>query len=269
MKKRYYASALVVLALTMSACGSSSGSTSVAGVGSEASTVSASEKDEPLTRKDTAEGDTPLTREDATEKKTEAASEPDEAARGISIEEALSSNTIWANQDEEIKQELMAEAKKQGGEISFGSDGTTKIVDKDGTVSIQNADGSWNFRNQDGSASQFGGDWPENDFTKLVPKPSFRLMASDTSDTEFNVLFSDADIGAIREYALKVKDSGFDKNETVTDQELQGTAFYSYEASNGKGYRIKVFSSANASGMTISKEQGYGFETCLLSSLAL
>lgn len=212
--------------------------------------------DEPLTRKEvTEEGqDTPLTRVDATEQMTEDPSGSGDAQSTSRFDALLSENAIWAEQDEEIKQELIAEAKKEGMEITFGTDGTTKVVDREGSVSIQNPDGSWNFQNNDGSVSQYGGDWPENEMTKLVPKPSFTLMASNTEETEFSVVFSGADIDQIREYVKQVKESGFDQDENVTDQELQGVAIYAYEASNGNGYRITVFSSAGTSGMTITKE---------------
>jgi len=258
MKKKYAVPVLVALALTLSACGSSAESTTAAGGNEPATSASStSGADEPLTRKDTEEekNDTPLTREDATEKETESGSQQGQKQKAPSIADALDSNTIWANQDEEIKKELVEEAKKEGAEITFGADGTTKVVGKDGTVSIQNADGSWSFQNDDGSMSQFGGDWPENEFTKLVPKPPFVLMAADTSDTEFNVLFSGAEAGAIRDYAMKVKDSGFLQNASVMDQDLQGNVVYTFTASNGKGYEVNVFFSSGTGGMTIKKEQ--------------
>ena len=255
MRKRKCIPVLVALAMSLTACGGSAENTTASGGGNEAaaSTAStASGADEPLTRKDTSDNaqDTPLTREDASEKGTESSGLPE----GMDISQVMAADTIWADQDEEIKQALITEFKKEGMEISFGADRTTKVVDKDGTVSVQNADGSWHFQSQDGSEAQFGGDWPENEFTKLVPKPSFGVMAADTSDTEFNVLFSGADLDAVKAYAKKVQENGFVMGPKETDQDIQGTKMYSYEATNGNGYRINVFSSAGASGMTISKE---------------
>jgi len=257
MKKKFAVPALLVLALALSACGNSTGSTTEA-VGSEAaaSADSGSGKDEPLTRNDSADGntDTPLTREDATEKNTEAASQQGGEQKVPSIAEVLDSNTVWAEQDEELKRSIIEEAKKEGMVITFETDGTMKVVDKDGLISIQKADGSWSFKNLDGSASQFGGDWPENEFTALVPKPPFDLMAANATDTDFNVLFSGADVDAIREYAMKVKDSGFLQDASVMDQDLQGAVVYTFMASNGKGYNINVFFSSGSGGMTITKE---------------
>ena len=255
MKKRKCIPALLALALTLSACGGSPESTTSAGGGSETATNAAgtsSGADEPLTRKDTSDGekDTPLTREDAAEKESESSGLPE----GMDISQVMSADTIWADQDEEIKQALISDFKAQGMEISFGSDRTTKVVDKDGTVSVQNADGSWHFQSADGSEAQYGGDWPENEFTKLVPKPSFGVMAADTSDTEFNVLFSGADIDAVKAYAREVQKNGFSSGPKETDQDIQGTVVYTFEATNRNGYRVTVFSSAGTSGMTITKE---------------
>ena len=162
-------------------------------------------------------------------------------------------DVVWGKQDEATKQAIIAEAKKDGVDVSFGADGSMTVVDTDGTTIVQKPDGTWVVKDADGGEGQLGGDWPDNEFTKLVPKPDFELFAASTETDSFSVAFTSATIEQIKDYAAKVKAAGFDINEEVEDQEVMGMVIYSFTAENADGYTVEITSANGTSALTISK----------------
>ena len=152
------------------------------------------------------------------------------------------------------KQAFIAEGARQGLDISFGADGSTTIVDtNDGTTLIQKPDGNWVVKDADGGEGQIGGDWPDNEFTKLVPKPCFELYAAAVDGDTFSVLFTNATIEQLKAYADQVKVAGFNLNEELTDQNVMGMVIYTFSAENADGYSVEIFSASGSSGMRIDK----------------
>ena len=162
-------------------------------------------------------------------------------------------DVVWGKQDEATKQAIIADAKKDGVDVSFGTDGSMTVVDTDGTTMIQNPDGTWVIKDEDGGEGQLGGDWPDNEFTKLIPKPDFELFAANTETDSFSVAFMSATIEQIKDYAAKVKAAGFNINEEVEDQEVMGMVIYSFTAENADGYTVEITSANGTSALSISK----------------
>ena len=165
-----------------------------------------------------------------------------------------SSTALYSDMDAESKQAFIAEGARQGLDISFGADGSTTIVDtNDGTTLIQKPDGNWVFSDGQGGEGQIGGNWPDNEYTKLVPKPSFELYAAVIEDETFSVMFTNATIEQIKAYAEQVKAAGFNLNEELTDENVMGMVIYSFAAENADGYSVEVFSASGTTGLRISK----------------
>ena len=162
-------------------------------------------------------------------------------------------DVVWGKQDEATKQAIIAEAKKDGVDVSFGADGSMTVVDTDGTTIVQKPDGTWVVKDADGGEGQLGGDWPDNEFTKLIPKPDFELFAANTETDSFSVAFMSATIEQIRDYAAKVKAAGFNINEEVEDQEVMGMVIYSFTAENADGYTVEITFASGTSSLSISK----------------
>lgn len=162
-------------------------------------------------------------------------------------------DTVYGKQDAAAKQRIIDAGKEEGLDVSFGADGSMTVKDEDGTEIVQKADGTWTVKTAEGGEGQLGGDWPDNEFTKLVPKPDFALTAANTTAEEFTVAFSDATVEQMRAYTEKVKAAGFTADAETEDQELMGMVIYTYSASNASGYRIEIFSTSGTSGLTISK----------------
>ena len=162
-------------------------------------------------------------------------------------------DVVWGKQDEATKQAIIADAKKDGVDVSFGTDGSMTVVDTDGTTMVQKPDGTWVVKDDEGGEGQLGGDWPDNEFTKLIPKPDFELFAANTEADSFSVAFTSATVEQIRDYVTKVKAAGFNIDEEVEDQEMMGMVIYSFTAKNADGYTIEITSASGTSSITISK----------------
>ena len=164
-----------------------------------------------------------------------------------------STDTVYGQLDEASKQQIISDLESEGYDVSFGTDGSMTIVDPDGTTMVQKPDGTWVVKDADGGEGQIGGDWPDNEFTKLIPKPDFELFAANTETDSFSVAFMSATIEQIRAYAAKVKAAGFNINEEVEDQEVMGMVIYSFTAENADGYTVEITSANGTSALTISK----------------
>ena len=122
-----------------------------------------------------------------------------------------------------------------------------------GETTANSADGSRADLATNGSEEQFGGEWPENEYTKLLPKPEFTLTAAVTSSNGFTVEFSDATIDDMKAYTKKVKAAGFTLDPETEETESPDTAVYRYTAGNADGYTVSIFLTADASGIMIEK----------------
>ncbi len=181
-------------------------------------------------------------------------SDPAEFDFGAIMSGNSAADTIWGKQDDATKQAMIAEGAKDGMDVSFGNDGSMTVVDKaTGETVIQKPDGTWVIKNADGSEGQFGGNWPENEFTKLLPKPDIELVAATSNESEFAVLFKNVTIDQVRAYADKVKAAGFTVDLEIQDQEVMGMVIYSYTAKNAAGYEVVITFAAGASGVTLIK----------------
>ena len=172
---------------------------------------------------------------------------------GSIMSENGSTDTVYGQLDEASKQQIISDLAKDGYEASFGADGSMTVVDTDGTTMVQKPDGTWTIKDAEGNEGQVGGDWPDNEFTKLIPKPDFELFAANTETDSFSVAFTSATVEQIRDYSAKVKATGFNINEEVEDQEVMGMVIYSFTAENADGYTVEITSANGTSALIISK----------------
>ena len=165
-----------------------------------------------------------------------------------------SSTVIYGQMDEASKQQLVMEGKAEGIDISFGTDGSTTFVDnEDGTVVVQKPDGSWVVKDADGGEGQIGGNWPDNEYTRLVPKPSLELQATYIEGESFGATFTNATVEQIRDYVEQVKAAGFNINEVVEDLEFGEMVLYSFTAENADGYIASITFANGTSSLSIGK----------------
>ena len=135
----------------------------------------------------------------------------------------------------------------------FGNDGSMTVEDKDGTVLVQKPDGSWTMQGEEGQSAQFGGDWPDNELTRLVPKPDFKLAGSSASDDEFTAAFQSVTVDQIKAYAERVKAKGFTVDAEEADQNVYGVVVYTYTAYDANGCCVAISFASGTGGITIRK----------------
>ncbi len=202
--------------------------------------------------------DPPLTRVELTESAVVTAGTQIEDVPDIySIISGVSGNagdgTVWGLQDPAVRQRIIDSAKANGFEVSFGPDGTMTVKDGDGSVFEQGSDGTWSQQNDNGQGAQIGGEWPDNEFTRLLPRPDFPLSGSALTESDFTAAFNSVDVDSIRAYADRVKAKGFTVDAEETDQNVYGVTLYTYSAYNDEGYQVEITFASGTCGVTVSK----------------
>lgn len=205
-------------------------------------------------------GDDPLTRDDGSaQQQTQGGTENSgDTTPDIDFGSIMAGNgatdTVWSEQDAATKQAILDAAKEDGYDASFGADGSLTIKDPEtGETYVQKSDGTWTYQDAEGGEAQIGGDWPDNDFTKLLPKPDFEVSAANTDSEMFSAMFSGVTVEQIKEYAEMVKAAGFTVDPQTEDQDVMGMVMFTYTASNADGYTVNVYFAANTSSVTLEK----------------
>ncbi|MBQ4568079.1 MAG: hypothetical protein IJA79_08150 [Desulfovibrio sp.] len=162
---------------------------------------------------------------------------------------------IFSALPQEQKEALQAEAAKDGSTIEFNSDGSTTITSKDGSVAVQHPDGTMTYRDAEGNEGRIAGaQWPDNELTRLVPKPDLTVATTNTEgDRIFAALFANPSIEQLRAYAEKVKAAGFSNNVKSEEQVAMGMKLFTFSASNADGVKVEIFSAMGTSGMSLEK----------------
>ncbi|HNX13241.1 MAG TPA: hypothetical protein PK854_02465 [Oscillospiraceae bacterium] len=182
--------------------------------------------------------------------------ETESSAETVSNYDYSATDTIYGQMSASEKQAFIEQAKLSGTDVTFNADGSTTFTYEDGSVTKQNADGTWTYSDEDGTATtQFGGEWPDNEFTRLVPKPDFgELFGAVTEEKSFIVMFTNPDLNKMRAYIQAVKAKGFTIDAENTDETAFGVTVLSYKAKNAAGFEVTVASAAGVNSISISKE---------------
>ena len=155
---------------------------------------------------------------------------------------------------QEVQNMVNEELKEVGMTVEIKEDGSTKIQTETGIGVTQREDGSLEIEATEGEIEQLDGNWPENEFTKQVPKPELQPTAANTQEKSFSVAFVDAKVEDIRNYVEELKKAGFTVDAANKDVEVFGVVAYAYTASNGNGYKVEVTYAQDMCGMTITRE---------------
>lgn len=162
----------------------------------------------------------------------------------VDIESILSGNggtdVLWGLQNESIRNELVSAAQENGYDVTFGEDGSVTFIGESGAQIVQNPDGTWNIDNGSGTIPALNQNWPDNEFTKLIPKLPFDIITTSSDSDTFAAFFTADTLNKVKEYVEVIKNSGFEVDSDVQEQEIMGIVMYSYTASNSSGYSITV-----------------------------
>lgn len=120
-------------------------------------------------------------------------------------------------------------------------DDTEEYLDDDGDVKI--SEDGWEYTDEEGNKTAIGGTWPDNEYTQLIPEPSFGTLSfTDISTTDgFIAQFGGGTIEDTKQYIKDLQDKGFNNNEELFDgSKLEGMESYSFSAQNNKGVTVAV-----------------------------
>lgn len=121
-------------------------------------------------------------------------------------------------------------------------------------VEVKITDTGFIYKDEDGEG-QYGGEWPNNKYTQMVPKPNFgTVMATYIENDSCNVTLCDVTVDQMKAYASKVKQQGFNIDVEVEDSTAFGVTIYSYSARNKKGYEVEVSFAVGLGNITIEKD---------------
>jgi predicted small lipoprotein YifL len=229
MKKAILLVLALVLTLSLAACGGKDNNTSG--------------NDDPLNRPGASS--TPNT--------TPEASAPTTTGETPDLAGAIGGTGKLSDYDAATKQAMIDAARAEGGDLEFKADGSVVYTEPDGEVMIQNPDGTWLWETENGGQGQMGGNWPDNEFTKLLPKPDFALTAASTTADEFSVAFTGVTVEQMKAYVEQVKAKGFTVNPDLQDENMMGIVVYTYNAKNADGYEVEITFAAGTTGMLIRK----------------
>lgn len=142
----------------------------------------------------------------------------------------------------------VGEDELRGHTVTLQPEGSANSQGKDTTFYI-NKDGM-RFDEKGGqkdSYGQFGGEWPDDEHTRRLPKPDMPLAYAGVNqkDHHFTAVFQNdktdgqRDVARMKAYAEKLKARGF----TIAPKEGEkagAQGYYSYRAKNGAGYMVQV-----------------------------
>ncbi len=199
---------------------------------------------------------TPLNREDDTSSNDDQGGDNQGNTGNTDLTSLLTglgtSTVVYSELDEATKQQLKSMCESAGMSITFGADGTTTIVDDNGDVMTQNADGTWSVSDGQGGQANVGSKWPDNEFTKLVPKPDFEVSLSLTEGDRCAIQFGSLTAEDLRAYAEKLKSAGFTVDAETEDDNEFGTWIYTYSAKNANGVEVELSGVAGSSSLIIT-----------------
>ena len=152
-----------------------------------------------------------------------------------------------------LSDKVLEALKIVGIEVTFGEDGTATLQDGFGHKVIANEDGTFMFLSGEGDSRQFGGDWPENEFTRLIPKPDGSLTYSAEKNDSFSVVLSGVSADQVLSYIEAIKGSGFSEDAALEDRDALGMTLISFRASNGNGYGVSISFGAGLLSLSVRK----------------
>jgi len=95
--------------------------------------------------------------------------------------------------------------------------------------------------------------WPDNEFTRQLPKPDFEIASVTTREIDFSAVCAGVTVEQLREYAQKLQKAGFTEDIVVNDENLMDMDFYTFTAKNSRGYQAEINHAMGTSTFAVSK----------------
>lgn len=102
--------------------------------------------------------------------------------------------------------------------------------------------------------SQLLNEWPDNEITRQIPKPSFENPIIVESDDGLTVMQMGSSAEEAQAYARQLKDAGFTRDVNENTQEFAGISIYTFVAQNAKGLSVSLTFASGTTTVSISKK---------------
>lgn len=142
-----------------------------------------------------------------------------------------------------------------GDDVAWEDDGDSGDIGDDGASGIDEGDGGLGIK-------EFyeDGEWPDNEYTKQLPKPDFPVVTSYLTENGFSTTFTDASLDGARAYGEKAQAAGFTINLDIYDYASLADALRnSPETSGISDEEIEAFLAENGQDAS-DNEETYNFK---------
>ena len=99
---------------------------------------------------------------------------------------------------------------------------------------------------------EIGDEWPDNELSRQVPKPSFDGVQFITSSDQLSFTGT-VSLEDVKSYVAELKARGFTDSVNEQDQTIAGVTIYNYSAMNAAGYVVNVSFAAGVVSFSIVK----------------
>ena len=133
------------------------------------------------------------------------------------------------------EKDIIDQGKAAGVAVTFlHVTGTIAIFDRlsDHYAAIWE-DGKWRFEKDYLEQREYS-EWPDIKWTKVIPKPDFKLAKAESTTYGFNAEFTDTTLDTIKAYAEQLKAAGY----TIIKSEEEKDDLYNFWASSTNGYAV-------------------------------
>jgi len=145
----------------------------------------------------------------------------------------------------------------QTGGGAWGSDEPSDSVD----LPSEDPSGSEEPSDSEGSSLDFGlgglgfGDkWPDNEFTKNLPKPKIPILQVMDYDGDFYVIFDSTNVKEVKAYVEQLKAAGFTSDVYEDEWDYEGETFYSFTGRSAAGLEVTIVVAGGSATMSVIKK---------------
>jgi len=183
--------------------------------------------------------------------------DPDPIDIGFDIGSVLSGNFgdfNFSALSQAERQALIAEGRAWDVDITFEANGDVWFRWEGGMEVCWRPDGSWKYTDDYGVVVEVSSKWPDNEYSRQVPKPGMPVEIATTSSEEgMYVMFSEATQAEVLAYVDQVRAAGFNIDEDFIDYAVYEMDGLSFSAYNAAGYKAEISFFADFAWLVVAK----------------
>ena len=142
--------------------------------------------------------------------------------------------------NEAERAELRRSVEAEGGTLSFEADGTIRISGEGPSLIVVHPDGSVEGTDADGNPFGFSNkkEWSDSEFGRAVPKADFAIQMQIEDSDGLMILFEGVSYDQVKAYGKQLASAGFTLDQDEID--MKDSGLYSFSAHNEAGYAAEL-----------------------------